>query len=100
MGRLIFIFLLLVGTISSPAEADLRWKYETDGRVYSTPLIAGGMVYFGSGDHHFYALNKETGEQIWSFETGGAVHSSAATKGNLLYFGSGERSVPCPVAIG
>ena len=90
MGRLIFIFLLLVGTISSPAEADLRWKYKTDGRVYSTPLIAGGIVYFGSGDHHFYALNKETGEQIWSFETGGAVHSSAATKGNLLYFGSAD----------
>jgi len=55
---------LVVGTFSSVAEADVRWKYETGGRVYATPSIAGDMVYFGSGDHHFYALNTETGKQI------------------------------------
>ena len=65
----VLLYMLLIGTFSSPVEADLKWKFETDGRVYSTPLIAADMVYFGSGDHHFYALKKETGEQKWSFET-------------------------------
>jgi len=35
MGRLVFIFLLVVGTIWSPAD---------------------GMVYFGSGDGHLYSV--------------------------------------------
>jgi len=90
MRRFTFVFLLLVGIVSSPVKADLKWQFETDGRVYSTPLIAGDRIYFGSGDHRFYAVKKETGEQDWSFETGGAVHSSAAIKGDLLYFGSAD----------
>jgi len=90
MRKSVLVVLLLIGIFSSSVEADLKWKFKTDGRVYSTPLIAADRIYFGSGDHHFYALKKETGEQKWSFETDGAVHSSAAIKGNLLYFGSAD----------
>lgn len=90
MGRFTLIFFLFAATLSSPVEADPKWKYKTDGRVYSSPLPEGEMVYFGSGDYRFYALDKNTGEPKWSFETGGAVHSSAAVSGDLVYFGSAD----------
>jgi outer membrane protein assembly factor BamB len=87
MGRIIFIFLLIVGTISSPAEADPGWKYKTDGRVYSTPL-----------DGHLYALNKDSGEMVWKFASGGEKTyglwdyylSSPAVESNRVYWGSGD----------
>src|SRR4051812_37985075 len=37
------------------------WRFETLGRVDSTPTIAGDTVYFGSGDGALYALDIERG---------------------------------------
>jgi outer membrane protein assembly factor BamB len=89
MTKYIFLFCLCISiAFANSDDENLLWKFKTDGRVYSSPLIAGDMIYFGSGDHHFYALNKESGAQQWVFKTSGAVHSSAAIKGNALYFGS------------
>ena len=91
MKKLVFLCYLCIGTAFANSDNDnLIWTFETGGRVYSSPLIDGEMVYFGSGDHHFYALNKKSGKQEWMFETGGAVHSSPAVRGNTLYFGSSD----------
>ena len=55
------------GTHSSYAEnspmppLDLKWKFETNGPVYSSPVISGGRVFVGSYDHNLYALDAETG---------------------------------------
>lgn len=35
----------------------LRWRFETDGVIFSSPTIADGVVYFGSNDNSLYALN-------------------------------------------
>jgi outer membrane protein assembly factor BamB len=32
----------------------------------SSPTLAGGMVYFGSGDGNVYALDAKTGALQWS----------------------------------
>ena len=91
MTRCIFTFcLFLASAFAYSDDADLKWSFKTGERVYSSPLIDGSTVYFGSGDHHFYALDKETGERLWEVETLGAVHSSAAIHGNLIYFGSAD----------
>ncbi|MFC1776435.1 PQQ-binding-like beta-propeller repeat protein [Pseudomonadota bacterium] len=93
MARSVFIFFLMISFFPNHGAAETKWKYKTGGRVYSSPLIAGDSVYFGSGDHHFYALNKQTGTLEWSFKSGGAVHSSASVKGKLVYFGSADGSL-------
>lgn len=54
----------------------------------SSPLVAEGKVYFGSSDHHVYALDAENGKLIWAFKTGGEVHSSPALADNRLLIGS------------
>jgi outer membrane protein assembly factor BamB len=91
MTRFIFLLCLLIGSVSAHSDdADLRWAFKTDGRVYSSPLVDGDTVYFGSGDYHFYALDKDTGKKQWVFETQGAVHSSPAIEGNLVYISSAD----------
>jgi outer membrane protein assembly factor BamB len=57
----------------------------------SSPAVAAGTVYFGSGDHKVYAVDAATGALKWKFETGDVVHSSPAIVGDTLYIGSWDR---------
>lgn len=54
----------------------------------SSPAVADGVVYFGSGDRHVYALDAATGALRWEFETGGVVHASPAVADGRVYVGS------------
>jgi outer membrane protein assembly factor BamB len=54
----------------------------------SSPVVANGKVYFGSGAGIFYALDCNTGVKNWEFKTDGVIHSSPAYANNTVYFGS------------
>jgi outer membrane protein assembly factor BamB len=54
----------------------------------SSPVIAQGVVYFGSGDGHLYALDANTGDLKWKFKTGDVIHASPAYADGVLYVGS------------
>jgi outer membrane protein assembly factor BamB len=54
----------------------------------SSPVVAQGAVYFGSGDGNLYALDAASGELRWKFATGDVVHASPAYAAGTLYFGS------------
>jgi alcohol dehydrogenase (cytochrome c) len=36
---------------------------------------AGGLVFSGSNEGNFYALDATTGKPLWQFQTGGAIRS-------------------------
>ena len=52
------------------------WKYQTDNRIYSSPLVDDGLVYFGSVDNHFYVLDALSGELYWKYETKSIISGS------------------------
>jgi len=69
----------------------LKWKFVTGGAVTSSPAIDNnGMIYIGSSDNNFYAINAETGALEWKYTTGGAInHSSPVIDINgVVYIGS------------
>jgi eukaryotic-like serine/threonine-protein kinase len=57
----------------------------------SSPAVADGVVYFGSGDHHVYALDARSGALRWKFATGNVVHASPAVSDGLVFIGSWDR---------
>ena len=59
----------------------------------SSPAIANGMVFFGSGDHNVYALDAASGVLRWSFTTGNVVHASPAVSNGVVYIGSWDRNM-------
>jgi outer membrane protein assembly factor BamB len=71
------------------------WKFNTGGRIYSSPFADEDKVYFGSGDHFVYAVKKGSGELAWKFETDGPVHSSPAQSDNFILIGSGDGNLYC-----
>ena len=54
----------------------------------SSPVVAGGVVYFGAG-LTVYALDARTGKTLWRGHTT-ADPSDPAVTGGTLYIGSGD----------
>lgn len=67
---------------------NLKWKYKTQGKIFSSPLAKNGLVYIGSADGGLYAIDEKSGNLKWKFKTAGAIHSSPSLLNNILYFGS------------
>ena len=52
----------------------LPWSpFRTGDKIWSTPVIRDGVIYFGSHDRHVYAVSLKDGQALWRFATGGAV---------------------------
>lgn len=65
---------------------DLKWKFKTGGKIFSSPAIINDLILIGSEDKNLYAIDTKTGKSVWKFKTGGAVHSSPAVYDNTVYF--------------
>jgi outer membrane protein assembly factor BamB len=40
---------------------------------------AGGIVFGGSNEGHFFALDSRTGKSLWRFPAGGAITANPVT---------------------
>ena len=78
---------------AGPALDGLRWKFGTKGPVRSSPVLAAGLVIFGSGDGNLYALEAGSGRERWRQALGGAVASAPAVSGGLVVATARERVV-------
>ena len=75
-----------------PWKPALKWKFLTEGDVYSSPAIGlDGTVYVGSYDGYLYAVSPG-GSLMWKFQTGSSVESSPAIGlDGTVYVGSKDR---------
>jgi len=71
-----------------PKFSKVKWKFHTNGRVFSSPAIANGVAYIGSDDQNLYAVDLETGTLKWRFPTGSRITSSPAVDGGSVFFAS------------
>ncbi|HEV8409174.1 MAG TPA: PQQ-binding-like beta-propeller repeat protein [Gemmatimonadaceae bacterium] len=76
-----------------PSLTEPLWKFKTNGRVVSSPVVAGDAVYFGSTDSFIYAVNRGDGSLRWKFATRGAVSSSPAIVNGAIIASSGDGRV-------
>jgi outer membrane protein assembly factor BamB len=82
-------------TSTAPDTNNIIWSYKTQSLVFSSPAVADGKVYIGSGDNKVYCLDAYTGSFIWSFTTGDFVYSSPAVADGKVYIGSYDGKVYC-----
>ena len=73
----------------------LLWRAETNGPVATSPIVAGGLVYFGTqiGDGIIYALDAVNGSTVWSYDVGEYVMSSPAVSDGVLFIGADDGRV-------
>ena len=73
------------------AALEEEWRFETGGKVWSTPVIEDDTLYIGSLDKKLYALDASDGTKKWDFTTEGAIISTPFVYDNTIYFGSFDR---------
>jgi outer membrane protein assembly factor BamB len=71
----------------SARTGHVRWS-RAIGPSESSPLLAGGTLYFGDTNGRVYALDAATGAERWSYDTGAPVKASPALVGGRLYVGN------------
>ena len=63
-----------------------RWRFRTNQLNRSTPVVMDGVVYVGSNNGRFYALDAASGKPRWAFAAAGPVNSSATVRAGVVYF--------------
>ncbi len=58
------------------------WDY-----MQSSPAVADGLVFSGTSNQKFYAVDARTGQEKWRVEIGLYVRSSPAVVNGIVYFG-------------
>jgi outer membrane protein assembly factor BamB len=49
---------------SGPSTNQTLWVFKTNGKIWSSPAVANGIVYIASFDRNVYAINAATGTKI------------------------------------
>jgi len=77
----------------APVTNNTKWIFNTSGTIFSSPIIANGVVYIGSDDSNVYAINITNGSKIWNYATGSIVRSTPAYYNGTIYVGSNNKKV-------
>lgn len=73
--------------VSNASQLVPKWVFSTTaygdtGTINSTPVEAGGCVFFGTTAGNVYALSAATGSKVWSAALGGSVIGAPVVDGN------------------
>lgn len=74
-------------------NGDIKWERDTGTKLYSTPVLHDGRLYFGGEDSHLWVLNAATGQPEWKFKLGGPIDCPPLIVGNMLYIGCDDDSL-------
>ncbi len=70
------------------------WELETDGEVFSSPVIAQDLIIVGTMNKNLQAMDM-FGNLKWTFKTQGEVWSSPSFNGDLIFAGSDDGYLYC-----
>jgi outer membrane protein assembly factor BamB len=82
-----------VSATELPRELELHWTYEAGGPITSSPVLAGGVVYFGSDDQKLHAVDAATGAAKWSFKTEDFIEAPPFVASGTVFIGSNDGHV-------
>ena len=72
-----------------------KWMYDLGSLgINSSPVVANGIVYFGSFDSNLYAVNAATGVLLWKYLTPSIIWHSPAVANGIVYVGSSVTDIP------
>ncbi|MDD5023217.1 MAG: PQQ-binding-like beta-propeller repeat protein [Candidatus ainarchaeum sp.] len=68
----------------------VMWKTALGPFWNSKPNAYGNIIFIGSLNHYFYAVDATTGSKIWFFGTDGGITSGSVVSGGTIIFGSND----------
>lgn len=85
---------------SDNGSAPVKWRYDINADIHSSPAVYNSRVYIGADDGYLYAFEADLAEGVaqeylWKRKTGGAIHTSPAVydpddDAAVIYVGSDD----------
>lgn len=70
------------------------WTFKTEKSIRTTPVIdTDGILYFGSNDGNFYAVDSKNGKLVWKYSVNAEMSGAAAVDESIVYFGAQNNNV-------
>ena len=90
------VLLCLLNVVLVQAQVKtgtLAWKYPTNGKIVTTPVVEGVHIYYGSEDGNFYCNAIHDGRLLWKYAAGKPIRSSAAIGEGKVFFGGEDGNI-------
>jgi outer membrane protein assembly factor BamB len=90
------LFLVCVAAVAEPIPSitgPVAWSFSTGKDVTAAPVIDRGVVYCGSTNGSFFALDLKTGQLLWKFDAPFPISSRAAVQGDVVCIESGNQLI-------
>ena len=81
------------GESAAAIEGQVKWVFETDSPIESTPALKDGRLYVSTQDNRVVALNPTDGSIIWEHATVAPLDSSPAVAGGMVFLGLRNKRV-------
>ncbi len=84
-----------------PAEPDYppaptpRWTHELGAPTWATPVVADGVVYVGTNDGRFHAVDAARGSAVWTWAGPNRIDGCAAVATDAIVFVDGRNDLVC-----
>lgn len=93
-GGSLYIWKTAPGPLPSAPGPNIRWRYLINSNATTAALEANGVVYVGTADGHFYALDAASHRLRWAYDAQAAIRPEdpVAEKG-AVYFCAVDGSV-------
>lgn len=78
-----------------PATGKAAWTWSAGARVDSSPVIAGGIAWLGTGSGDVVGLEIKEGHKVWSYATGSSITASPAVSRGRLVIGTLDGMLYC-----
>lgn len=76
--------IIAINTLTSTP----KWTFNTNGTLFNDAVISEGVLYAGTNEKKFYAIDIETGQKKWEYDAEEAISSSPTVVDGAVYFGS------------
>jgi outer membrane protein assembly factor BamB len=85
------------GEIVGPGPAgkpEVLWQMRAGDQIRASPVLVGGVLYAGSSDGVYRAVDAATGNERWRFETGGIYAPHPSVADGLVFMGDNNPGQP------
>lgn len=74
-------------------KPEIKWVFEINSPIFSSPIVSEDLVYFGGLDSIFYAIEVSSGHEKWRFRTKGEIRSAPLIDGTKVFLNGGDGSL-------
>lgn len=79
----------------TPLEPRVVWTFSARSAIISSPVTDDGLVFFGSEDSTWYALESANGKVKWKLRTNAPIRSTAVISGDRIFLAGGNGVLVC-----